>query len=656
MRILGAYLAGLCVLLAAATATAQPQALELDEALVLLETLGEPERFPSANSVIGFSHSYVDFEESGAYDEYHHVFIKILTDEGLRRHGDESFVFNRRYGSIDIQTARVVKQDGTEVIVGEDLITDGTPAMVAAMDIYESDLREVTVVFPNLEVGDAIEILVHMEFEPLVENGYNGFHIVQDISPVVETSVTIVGPASMPLKHAVKGGELEFAETEAEGKRTYEWRGENLPQIDPEPAMPGLAQVATRIVVSTVQTWADLSRYLWAMSDEKCVAEETVIDLVEEITEGLETREEKIRAIHYWIAENVRYLGISMDRGAFLEPHFAAYTLENEYGICRDKAVLMVTMFEEIGVPSWIVAVNVNRTTDTEVPTVFFEHGIVAIEGPDGDYLYIDPTQQTSREIYATYLSDRWVLLLTEVGSDIRRAPAVPASRNSGRIVDASTLREDGSIGGSVTITGSGMYEEILRTISRQAGREQIEMAWDEAVQGLYPGAAMTRFEITDSEDLSEPMAITVAYDVTDYALAAEPYLLFRVPAATGSFDFLSDVLFSRLMGLASREYPLALQVTLGLEEEAEVAVPADYELTSLPDDVAFEEGVITLEIDYEFVPPPAEGGHGIVKYRHTFAINSFQVSPEDYLSLKEAVRLAGRSARGEVILMKKEG
>ncbi len=345
-----------------------------------------------------------------------------------------------------------------------------------------------------------------------------------------------------------------------------------------------------------------------------------------------------------------------MDRGAFLEPHFAAYTLEKEYGICRDKAVLMVTMFEEIGVPSWIVAVNVTRTTDTEVPTVFFEHGIVAIEGPDDDYLYIDPTQQTSREIYASYLSDRWALLLTEEGSDIRRAPAVPAGRNSGRIVDESTLGGDGSIGGSVTITGSGMYEEILRTISRQAGKEQIEMAWEEAVQGLYPGAEMTRFEITDAEDLSEPMAITVDYDVTNYALQADPYLLFRVPAATGSFDFLSDALFGRLTGLASREYPLALQVTLGLEEEAEVAIPADYELTSLPDDVSFKEGVITLEIDYEFVPPPAEGGQGIVKYRHRFAINSFQVSPGDYLSLKEAVRLAGRSARGEVILMKKEG
>ncbi len=658
MRSTQAYLLGLLLVAAMlpTTAGARFEPLELWEAAALMEELGGTARHPNANSVIGFDHQYIEFDERGAYDETHHTFIKILTDEGLNEHGDESIIYHRRYGSVDVVLARVIKADGTEVVVDEDLITEGTPPQVSAMNIFETDFRELTIVFPNLEVGDAIETITRLDYEPLIENGFNGMYFAQSTSPIEEVTITIVGPVDMPLKHIVRDGDLEFTESTADGKHVYSWKGTNIRHIEPEVAMPSPAQFATRVVVSTIHTWEELSNYLWEMTDEKCVAEEPVKELVAEITEGLDSTEDKIRAIHYWITENVRYLGIAMDRGAYLEPHFAAYTLEKEYGICRDKAVLMVTMLEEIGVPAWVVIINVNRLTDVEIPNTLFEHGIVAIEGPDGEYLYIDPTQETSREVYSTYVGDRWALVLTEGGTEIRKAPHVPASANSGDVVDTSILTEDGAISGTVTITGTGMYEEILRVIAKSAQEEQLRMAWEGAVQELYPGAEMTSFEVTDYEDLYEPIRITVGYAVDDYALEANPYFLFRVPAATGQFDFLSEAMVGRLTGLAERKYPLALSMTLGLEEKGQVVIPEGYTVASLPDNVSYQEGVIGLEIEYTFVPAARNDGEALIKYHRTFGIDSFQVSPKDYLALRDAMKLAGKSTRGEVILKKVEG
>lgn len=646
----------LAVLLAPAAGQARPEPLELSEAVALMGELGGLEEYPNANAIVGFDRTYVTFDETGAYEEWNHAFGVALTDEGVDRYGDESFTYHRRYGSVEVVLARVIKSDGTEIVVGEDLITDGTPPQIAAIDIYETDFRELTIVFPGLEVGDAVEYLIRQKYEPLVEDHFIGFYILQYTEPMVEAEVKIEGPASLPLKHVVKDGDVEFTE-EARGDRIlYSWVARDVEKIEREAAMASPAQFATRVLVSTMQTWEELSRYGWELTHEKCVAEKSVKDVVAEITEGLTSQEDKIRAIHYWILEHVRYLGISMDRSMFLEPHFAAYTLEKEYGICRDKAVLMVTMLDEIGVPAWIVFINPSRVLDPEIPTVFFEHGIVAIKGDDGEYLYIDPTMETSREVYSPYISDRWVLIATEEGEDLRKVHHIPASANSGHIRDVSALTEDGSLSGSVTISGVGMYEEILRTIAKSAGEEQVRMMAEGIVQSLYPGASMTEFTMTDYHDLYEPVVLTIAYEIDDYALDAAPYRLFRVPAATGQFDILSEVVLGRLTGLAERKYPLALGITLGVMEEAEVTLPAGYAVENLPDEVDYQEGAIGLTMNYEFVPAEANGGRAVVKYSRVLGIDSFQVSPEDYMRLKEAVRLASRSGKGEVILRREEG
>jgi transglutaminase-like putative cysteine protease len=648
-----AAVAALAVAAVPAAVQAELNPLTLEEAVSLSAALGGLEEHPDANSITGLDHTHVEFDESGAYEQYNHVFTKVLTDDGRDNNSSVSVTYHRRYGTVEVVMARVVKADGTEVVVTEDLITEGTPPEVSAMNIFEADFRQITVVFPGVEVGDAIEYITHEDYEPLLDNGFNGIYFLQYVEPIMESVVTIVGPESLPLVHIVKDGDAVFTESTEDGRTTYTWTTHDTPKIEREMGMAPPRQFATRLIVSTMQTWEEMSRHFWKMIDEKCVAEDSVKDVVAEITEGLTTTEDKIRAIHYWILENVRYLGIAMDRGAFLEPHFAAYTLEKEYGICRDKATLMVTMLGEIGVPAWVVAINPSHRMDTEIPTVYFEHGIVAIKDADGEYLYIDPTIEETREVYANYVGDRYLLVATEEGEDIRQAPHVPASANSGDITDSSVLSEDGSIEGNVTITGNGFYELILRSVNKNMGPEQFEQTAEEMVQGVYPGAELESFSVTDADDLYEPTVIELSYRIDDYALDAGPYTLFKVPAATGSFEILSGFLFGRLTGLPERKYPVSLGVTLGVDEKAEVALPEGFTVENLPDAVEFKEGAISLSMTYDYVP--GETG-GVIRYNRTFGIESFQISPEDYLNLKEAVRLAARSEKGEIILKREEG
>ncbi len=649
-----AALLALCF--ASALALEEPQPLSIDEVLSLMELTNVADELLEYNQIVLFDQTSIEFESSGAYKQYSHSLLKVLTDEGVDQHGDESFIYHRRYTTNEILLARVIKADGTIVEVGEDLISDGTPPQLTAMNIYESDFREKTVVFPGLEIGDAIETISLDDAKPLIKNGFMGTYFLQYVGPILDASVTIAGPSDMPLKHAVLNGEAEFTETTDGDLTTYSWRITNSEPLEPEIGMVPFPQIATRLSVSTFQTWSEISRFAFALMEDKCVADDTVTDLLKDIIVGLNTTEEKITAIHYWVMENIRYLGIAMDRGAFLEPHLASYTIEKEYGICRDKAVLMVTMLKEIGVPAWVVLINPGKRTDREVPSVGFEHGIVAIEDGHGDYRYFDPTIDNHREIDASYVGDRWVLLATEEGQDLRQVPHVAASGNSGDIGDDAILTKDGTISGSVTVSGRGIYEMILRKMGASASEEEIRMMWDQSIQEIYPGAELTSFVLGDHADLYEPMRMELAYTIEDYALDADLYLLFRVPASTGAFDFLSGLLVGRLTSLPEREYPLAIGTTIGASERSLVAIPDGYAVESLPDEVHFEQGPVSLSITYEFVPASDNSGTPAIRYEKTYGIASFELKPDDYPALKEASRLASRSARGEVILKKEEG
>ena len=82
--------------------------------------------------------------------------------------------------------------------------------------------------------------------------------------------------------------------------------------------------------------------------------------------------------------------------------------------------------------------------------------------------------------------------------------------------------------------------------------------------------------------------------------------------------------------------------------------MPGGFIAESLPDAVDYRQGAISLSVAYEFVPATA-GSPAVVKYRRTLGIDSHEISPADYLALKEAMRLGSRSTTGEVIL-KREG
>ena len=63
-------------------------------------------------------------------------------------------------------------------------------------------------------------------------------------------------------------------------------------------------------------------------------------------------------------------------------PHDVHITFDNRYGVCRDKAALLVAMLRIAGFEAYPVLIHVGPKKDEDVPLPYFNHAIAAVAQP----------------------------------------------------------------------------------------------------------------------------------------------------------------------------------------------------------------------------------------------------------------------------------
>jgi len=288
------------------------------------------------------------------------------------------------------------------------------------MNIYDSEVRVKMVTFPSLEVGDAIELaVIDSCFLAPMEGQFDWMDLLQGSEPIEHYRAEITGPASLPLHYLVKDGEAEFKMSPENGLNTYAWEVRDVPRIVAEPAMPSYFSFAPRLLVSTIGNWNQISRWWADMTRQFRVADDSLRGTVEKITEGMTTDEEKIKAVYHFVAQKVRYMGLGTGKKAGFEPKPATETLSTRYGVCRDVAVLMSTMLDQLDIESYVVLTRAGEKIDDEIPTISFNHAIVALPDGKGGWRFSDPTVENNPDLLMAVEAGASMLVCTPDGQPL---------------------------------------------------------------------------------------------------------------------------------------------------------------------------------------------------------------------------------------------
>ena len=301
-----------------------------------------------------------------------------------------------------------------------------------------------------------------------------------------------------------------------------------------------------------------------------------------------------------------------------------------------------------IGVDAHNVLICSGIRQDVDLPTTQFNHAIVAVREPDGQYRFLDPTAEDSRQ-YLPYSDQfKFALVCTEKGEDIRSTPLAPPSDNRMDIRLDTTLGADGGLRTRVTLEPSGIYDLVFRNFLNSIPPARREMFFSSRMAGFLPGAVVKDLAIADLDDLNQPARMSFTLAAPDQGIRAGDYLVFTTVGQGGHLDLLLNSLLSGAT-TARRSYPLALAATVESRVSESLMLPPGYAVRSLPGAVELREGAASLR-------RTCVASSGGLDYQEQFSASELYFSGPGYQGLRRLLEQRDRLRDGKLVLVRQGG
>jgi transglutaminase-like putative cysteine protease len=185
---------------------------------------------------------------------------------------------------------------------------------------------------------------------------------------------------------------------------------------------------------------------------------------VNSLTSGAADEMDRIKSVFYYVSKNIRYMGLTpeKDRPGF-EPDDVELTYGKKYGVCRDKAALLVSMLREAGLDAYPVLISVGVKRDAEVPDPDFNHAIVSVQLHKGDYVLMDPTDEHTRALLPTSDSFQSYLVCRPEGEGLKASLVQPPSEHLMRVATTGALTVQGSLEARLDLYFDGVNDDQYR-------------------------------------------------------------------------------------------------------------------------------------------------------------------------------------------------
>ncbi len=588
--------------------------------------------YPDAHAVLSRETETLQFKRDGSHTDTDEVFITVLDEEGRRSQKVQSFFIDRSYSTLRVETMEVIKPDGRQVTVNlKTNSREETPTSDTEANIYDPNEKILKVFLPDLKIGDTIHYKVTRHtFKPVIPRNLYGMVLAQYTFPVKSYTFTIEGPKDVKLYTLVKDkvpGTLAEKRWEKGSQQVRQWVFKNVPQLTPEPYMPSFIRVAMRVLYSTLPTWGAVSRWYYTLTEPKLKPTPAIIAKVRALTKGAANDEAKISALFYFVAQKIRYMGIIAEKNRpGFEPHAVGLTFSRRYGVCRDKAALLVSMLRVAGFKADMVLVNVGGKLDKEIPVPYFNHAVVALRDISGmPLLYLDPTSETSKQFFPDYERDSSCLIADKKGDTLRVTPSLPPDKNLFQVTIREVFTKKGELSGNLRAVCTGFVDTALRYLMMVKGKEEREEFLLRMFKRRYPGIEMRHVTWTNPADRSQPFSFSFDFVIPRTTASGGKGILFFVPLSDMASPGILDRWIFGKADMVSRKYPLRFGYTYMTRVMETVYFQTPPEEITLP----VIRNVSSDVLDYQTIF--SMKGPATLLINREFALKKLEVTPKEY-------------------------
>lgn len=630
------------------------------ENVLALSSVASNERYPDADTVIIDSVTYESYNSDGTSVVYDDTYTKIMTEKGRRNESTASLYYNAFYGKVEIIAAEIIKEDGTTLTVD---LSSHAKTMIdpgyMGSNIYDPNDKILRISYPHLQIGDIVRLAFkRTNSKARIPKVWSDYQVFETSSPLIKYTYYISSPNSLPIKRNVIRDEVPatikyYSEPlNSDNERTlHKWDIDGVEQYFTEPNMPPAHTVCQRLLLSTADKWEDISKWYWNLSKPRL---ETVTDemrkTVDEIlAKSSDEEHNKIWNIYTWVSQNIRYMGVTTETEApGYEPHNVSETFEKRYGVCRDKAALLVAMLRLASIDAYPVLIHVGEKRDKEVPMTFFNHAIVGVREKDGTYTLMDPTNENSADLLPAYLSGKSYLVATPEGETLKTSPEVPASANMVFAQSKGKIDSAGNLTLKAKIDFEGLNDSAYRGFLIRAPQEKRRQFFENAVKSIAPNATLNELKIEPEnlKDTETPLSVSLLVTANDYPANGDYATALGTPWLTSALGYVNLILDG--MGLEKRRFPFETENACGVDERIELSYDNSKSIIALPDSTSFKTNGITFS---QSINLKQDNNKTHITAHKRFEVNQTSYSPEQYIALKETLRRIKAISGQDVIL-----
>lgn len=450
---------------------------------VCLRTYGEEADGPELAT--RFTHYYATYHlnANATHEETHDWATKILQEravEGAKRH---SISYSTSIQKAEVLHAYTLKADGRRIEVPKSNyqleVNSGKDKDAPVF----SDITTLTVVFPELAVGDTIALAYKLtEIEPMFPGHFSAMGTFSRIYAYDDVKITIDAPASLWAQYEAR--EMKETRTEKDGRVALEWTYQNPQPIKSKRRDWSVYDIEKEpgYAFSTFKSYADIAEAYGARARPKAAVTERIQKLADEIVKDRKTPRDQARALYDWVATNITYAGNCIGVGAVV-PHDLPFILDNRMGDCKDHATLLQALLAAKGIANTQALVNAGSLYRLpKIPVVSnVNHVINYLPGLN---LFADSTSQTTPFGMLPYSDVAKPVLLVDGYKEGVRTPTPPVGSNRQHMKSVVKIGADGTAQGEIDVSLTGSFAENTRAGLRHMPKDQM----DEMVQNIFRG------------------------------------------------------------------------------------------------------------------------------------------------------------------------
>ena len=567
-----------------------------------------------------------------------HVIEKVLKEKG-KDIGEVTIGYDSTDERVELEYARTITPQGKVVYAGQKNIRDVSKYL--NFPLY-SNARVFIISMPSVEVGSVVEYKAKVFSSKLInKDDFTFLYRLKGSSPIGRETFKVIVPKHRDVKlkflNEAYSGKFNLAPTikENDGKKIYSWTFTHVPPIIPEDEMPPVSLINPAIIISSFSSWEEIYQWWFNLFKDKLSLGREIKEFVKELIRDCTTDLEKANKIYRFCAKDVRYVGVEYGKSGH-EPHSAQEVFLNRYGDCKDKAILLVAMFREVGLAAYPVLIPTREVyaIDRDFPSLNFNHAIAAFHYK-GKIIFLDPTATTA-SFYDLPLNDqeRNVLVFFDDGYKIVTTPR----REENEVLYETQINidagEDARIERKVTTQGS--FATFQRFYFYYSHPQQVKANIQSRIVQLSPFAQLVDYTIENKDDFKKPPILRYTF-TTEKIL--NPAQRLRI------FPNLGDIQIDpAYVGKEARQFPIDFGGVFRKISRVKVVLPANLDVKYLPQQQSIDTKWFVFDVVYKH---EAE----TLNIYQRFANKQRFVNQQEYREFKENLERVFYLLREKIIL-----